>query len=595
MLILIWLRGLLGRRGGRLAAAGLGVTFAVALLAALGTFLAASKATMTQRAIGQVAVDWQVEAQPGADPAAVQSALRSDSQVTAALPVGFAATTGLKASHGATTLTTGSGMVLGLPPGYQATFPGELRHLTGSADGVLLAQQTAANLHAAVGDVISIGRAGLAPVQVRVDGIVDLPQADSLFQRIGVIASAQPKAPPDNVLLLPKAQWQQFYGPLAGSRPDVVKTQVHVRLRHDLPADPAAAFTAVTGAASNTEARLAGAGLVGDNLGAALGAARQDALYSQILFLFLGVPGAVLAAVLTVMIANSAAARRRREQALLRTRGATARQVLRLAAVEALVVGLGGVLAGLLLAAGIGQASFGSASFGATGATAAGWAATAAVAGLLIAAAAVLVPAWRDQRAITVTAARRTLGRPRQVWWMRYGVDLWLLLGSAVVFYLTSRNGYQLVLVPEGLPTLSVNYWAFAGPGHVLGRGGAAVLAPDRPAAEPGPRGDGQAQPPAGREPVRNGRRQHVPAAPDDHPDGHPARPGHRLRHLHGHLRRHLPAAGPGGRPAHQRGGRDGHRIPRHARAARPGPDHRPGAGGQLGRTAAAPIRLRGL
>ena len=47
---------------------------------------------------------------------------------------------------------------------------------------------------------------------------------------------------------------------------------------------------------------------------------------------------------------------------------------------------------------------------------------------------------------------------------MRYGVDLWLLLGSAAVFYLTSRNGYQLVLVPEGLPTLSVNYWAFAGP-----------------------------------------------------------------------------------------------------------------------------------
>jgi len=464
MLTLIWLRGLLGRRGGRLAAAGLGVTFAVALLTALGSFLGASKATMTQRAIGQIAVDWQVEVQPGADPAAVQSTLRSDSRVTAALPVGFATATGLTASHGATTLTTGSGVVLGLPPGYQATFPGELRHLAGSADGVLIAQQTAANLHAAVGDIVSIGRAGLPPVQVRVNGVVDLPQADSLFQRIGVIASAQPKAPPDNVLLLPMAQWRQVYGPLAGARPDLIKTQIHVRLRHDLPADPAAAFTDVTGAASNTEARLAGAGLVGDNLGAALGAARQDALYSQVLFLFLGVPGAVLAAVLTVMIANSAAARRRREQALLRTRGATADQVLRLAAVEALAVGLGAVLAGLLLAAGIGQASFGSASFGATGATAVGWAVTAAAAGLLIAAAAILVPAWRDQRAITVTAARRTLGRPRHVWWMRYGLDLWLLLGSAAVFYVTSRNGYQLVLVPEGLPTLSVNYWAFAGP-----------------------------------------------------------------------------------------------------------------------------------
>src|SRR5260370_11719374 len=137
--MLIWLRGLVGGGGGGLAAAGLGVTFAVALLAALGTFLAASKATMTQRAIGQVAVDWQVEVQPGADPAAVQSALRSGSRVTAALPVGFASTTGLTASHGATTLTTGSGMVLGLPPGYPATFPGQLRHLAGSAAAVTIA------------------------------------------------------------------------------------------------------------------------------------------------------------------------------------------------------------------------------------------------------------------------------------------------------------------------------------------------------------------------------------------------------------------------------------------------------------------------
>src|SRR5580704_4318505 len=416
MLTLIWLRGLLGRRGGRLAAAGLGVTFAVALLAALGSFLGASKATMTHRAIGQVAVDWQVEAQPGADPAAVQSVLRSDSQVTAALPVGFAATTGLKASHGATTLTTGPGVVLGLPPGSQATFPGELRHLTGSADGVLIAQQTAANLHAAVGDLISVGRPGRAPVQVQVSGIVDLPQADSLFQKIGAVAGAQPKAPPDNVLLLPIAQWHRAFDSLAAQRPDLIKTQIHVRLRHHLPSDPAAAFTAVTAAASNTEARLSGAGLVGDNLGAALGAAREDALYAQILFLFLGLPGAVLAGVLTIMIANSAAARRRREQALLRTRGATARQLLRLAGVEALVVGFGGAVAGLALAALIGQAAFGSASFGATGGTAAAWAASAAAAGLLIAAAAVLVPAWRDQRATTVAYARRVLWRPQRVW-----------------------------------------------------------------------------------------------------------------------------------------------------------------------------------
>jgi putative ABC transport system permease protein len=213
VLTLIWLRGLLGRRGGRLAAAALGITFAVALLAALGSFLGASKATMTHRAIQQVAVDWQVEAQPGANPATVLSVVRSGSPVAAALPVGYAAIPGLTASHGGTTLTTGAGMVLGLPSGYQATFPGEVRHLAGSADGVLIAQQTAANLHAAVGDLVTIGRAGLPPVQVTVSGIVDLPQADSLFQKVGAIAGAQPSAPPDNVLLLPSSLWQRSFRP----------------------------------------------------------------------------------------------------------------------------------------------------------------------------------------------------------------------------------------------------------------------------------------------------------------------------------------------------------------------------------------------
>jgi len=39
-----------------------------------------------------------------------------------------------------------------------------------------------------------------------------------------------------------------------------------------------------------------------------------------------------------------------------------------------------------------------------------------------------------------------------------------LLAGSAVVFWLSSRNGYKLVLAPEGVPAISVSYWAFAGP-----------------------------------------------------------------------------------------------------------------------------------
>jgi putative ABC transport system permease protein len=43
-------------------------------------------------------------------------------------------------------------------------------------------------------------------------------------------------------------------------------------------------------------------------------------------------------------------------------------------------------------------------------------------------------------------------------------VDFLLLAFSGVLFWSTSRNGYKLVLAPEGIPQISVNYWAFLAP-----------------------------------------------------------------------------------------------------------------------------------
>lgn len=464
MLGLIWVRNLAARRSVRLTATAAGVALAVALLASIGAFLGASKATMTSRAIERVAVDWQVEAQAGADHAAVRQAVASAPGVQTALPVGFGQTTGFQATVGGTTQTTGPGVVLGLPDGYRAAFPDELRDLTGAGKGVLLAQQTAANLQAQPGDTISIGRDGLAPVQLKIAGIVDLPQADALFQDVGAPVGAQPQAPPDNVLLVPAATWHQTFDPLAATRPDLVHTQVHVALDHSLPSDPAAAFTDVTGQAQNLEVKLTGAGLVGNNLGATLDAARSDALYAQILFLFLGLPGAVVAALLTATVASAAAERRRREQALLRVRGASIGQLVGLGVLESAAVAGVGAVVGLGAAALVGRLAFHEATFGATPLTALGWGVGAALAGGLIAAFAVALPAWRDARESSVVQARRTVGRHDRPRWQRAGLDLWLLAGSVVVFVLTSRGGYKLVLAPEGTPTISVNYWAFAGP-----------------------------------------------------------------------------------------------------------------------------------
>ena len=464
MLGLIWTRGLVRRRRGRLVGATVGIAAAVALLASIGAFLSASKATMTSRAAQSVTVAWQIEVQAGADASAVRQTVSSFRGISHAETVGFAKTTGFTATTGGTTQTTGPGVVVGLSDAYRTTFPDQIRDLAGATAGVLLSQQTAANLHAAPGDTITIGRVGLDDASVTVAGIVELTSADSFFQKVGAPSASQPKAPPDNVLIVPDGTWQQLFAPLAVTRPDLVATQIHTSYDRSLPADPSAAYFKVLGDAHNLELTLTGTGLVGNNLAAKLGSARSDSLYAQILFLFLGVPGGVIAALLTTTVTAAGADRRRRDQALLRTRGASARQLVRVASVEAVLVSIVGGALGLVAALVIGRRAFGATNFGATTATAAVWIAGAALCGLAIAVWAIVMPAWRDARELSVAASRRVVGRAREPRWLRWGLDVVALALSLLSFWLTSRNGFKLVLAVEGVPTISVNYWAFAGP-----------------------------------------------------------------------------------------------------------------------------------
>ncbi|MEO7908336.1 MAG: ABC transporter permease, partial [Roseiflexaceae bacterium] len=458
----LWLSGLLARRSGRLLGAVVGVALTVALLAALGAFIAASAGSMTQRAIAAVPVDWQLLLAPSTDAQAVIPAVRAATPITALEPVGYADVAGFSASTGGTVQTTGAGKVLGLSPQYRQQFPAELRLLIGSLDGVLVAQQTAANLHVTVGDTVTIQRIGVPPLDVTIAGVVDLPQADSLFQAVGLPPGSAPQAPPDNVLLLPADQWHTLFDPQATARPDSVRMQLHVRISHDLPADPGAAFIAVQQRARNLEARIAGSGVVGDNLAARLDGARADALYAAILFLFLGLPGAMVAMLLTVAVAASGATRRRQEQALLRTRGATAEQILRLEATEALLVGGGGVLLGLALAAGATAAIMPDTGL-LTRATLP-WIVGAALVGVALALAAVLVPAWATLRRSTVAAARRAVGRAGMPLWQRLYLDVIILVAAAAMFWRTAGTGYQIVLAPEGVPQTAVAYEAFLAP-----------------------------------------------------------------------------------------------------------------------------------
>ncbi len=180
----------------------LAIALAVAFLASLGAFFAASKARMTREAVAGVPIDWQVQLAVGTDPVQAGRSIGLAPGVKVALPVWYGDTQGFRARSQGTVQTTGPGKVLGIPLNYAATFPGEIRYLVGARDGILLAQQTAANLHAGEGSTIAFARPGLSPIRIRVDGIIDLPAADSLFQAIGqpVGAAGQRGPAPDQPL-----------------------------------------------------------------------------------------------------------------------------------------------------------------------------------------------------------------------------------------------------------------------------------------------------------------------------------------------------------------------------------------------------------
>ena len=459
----MWLRGVVTHRLGRLVGTMIGVSLTVAFVATIGVFLTTSNAQMTKRAIHDVPVDWQVQLASSADERAVKAQLEKAVRPRVMERVAYAQVNGFTAQTGGTVQTTGAGKALGISQEYRHAFPGEFRPLLGSMDGVLLAQQTAANLHATIGDPVQILRVGLPPVEVRVDGIADLPNADSLFQAVGVPANVAPQAPPDNVIILPDKLWRAFFLPQMAIRPDSVRIQFHTRLGYRLPSNPNAAYLTVTRAANNLEARIAGSGIVANNLASRLLAVSGDALYARVLFLFLGLPGVILVIWLTLAIAASGSHRRAQEQALLRARGASVAQVVRLEAIEALFVGLGGVLLGVgltLASTGLLGNSIQSLQDRST----LGWIAGASLVGLLIALGAVIIPAWSQARRATVAAARAVIRPVSGPLWQQMWLDLIALAIGGVEFWRTASSGYQVVLAPEGVAANSVNYEAFIAP-----------------------------------------------------------------------------------------------------------------------------------
>src|SRR6202023_3948129 len=174
--------------------------------------------------------------------------------------------------------------------------------------------------------------------------------------------------------------------------------------RRNLAAAPEAAYAWELRQTNRLEVSIAGRGVIGNNLASKLASVRGDALYAKVLFLFLGLPGLVVATLLTLSIAGSGAVRRRQQQALLRTRGASVGVVLNLASAEAVLVAFGGGVIGAALAFIVSKVFKITLGISLTGMM--GWLLVAFCAGLLLAMIAVLQPAWSEARRSTVRAAR---------------------------------------------------------------------------------------------------------------------------------------------------------------------------------------------
>ncbi|WP_413988560.1 ABC transporter permease [Labrys okinawensis] len=456
-----WLSGLARTRPWRMAGTVCGVAITIALLALLLAFLRNSEAAMTARSIAAVPVDWQIELAPAVQMETAQAALGDAVSVRRHENVGYASVDGFEASTADTVQTTGAGQVLGLSQTYAETFPGQIRLLQGALGGALVTQQMASNLHVGVGDKVIVHLPDTSSQTVTVAGVVDLPNADAMFQAIGLPAAAAPQAPPDNVLILPLDLWQGYFAKQAVDRPRSVRWQIHATLDHAaLPTDPLAAYRSVSAAGHNLELLLAGQGLLANNLAARLDAARADSLYARVLFLFLGTPGLVLAGLLTVATVASGERARQRDQTLLRQRGISQSTILALALGEAMVIWLAAMPLAACLLVLIGPMVLGMT----LERDVLGMMALGAVGGLVLALGSILLPAWHRMRRMSVIAGRMSIGPRETSLWRRIHLDFILLGLAGLVYWRTAESGYQIVLATEGVAETSVDYWSFLAP-----------------------------------------------------------------------------------------------------------------------------------
>jgi putative ABC transport system permease protein len=291
--------------------------------------------------------------------------------VAAATPLSLA-DLGSDVLHAAGRTANGPTKIIGLDAGDSQLDPSIDIVDGGAARGAaVLSVEAARALDVTVGEAITIELPDGSVTATRVSGIADLSQARSLFSsRRGGDLETFVYVP--NAVIVPPDTFADDVFPAyeraasssgAGRLKSPPIREVDITLDRDvLDADPATAATETEQIAADVMSIASHQDYLLDNITNTLHVATADAAVAKRLFVFLGVPGALLAAVLAGYAGNVLAEAQRREHAVLRIRGASRRHLLRMLALRTALLTAIGATAGLALGYGAAAAILGQSS-----------------------------------------------------------------------------------------------------------------------------------------------------------------------------------------------------------------------------------------
>ncbi len=473
------------RQPGRSVSTGIGVAIAAALIAGISLFGVASGATVTRRALSGLTVDAQVVLAPGADPAAAESVARADPAVRSAAPFALAHFDNARLDRSAAATQTSAGVIVGIDPAYPAS-TGLFRIAQGAArpGQVAISRDLATNLGATPGDRLTFALPGGGKATLTVSGIVDISGADLLLGPLDAAHRTAGANPPTNVAEIDRASMDSLVigkipkGAVAtepasstGATAPVfapeaaVRRELHVRYNlAAVPGDPVEAQRWLDLVRHRIERAGAGSFQLIDDAGATLEPVAADLAWGQILFIFLALPGILLALALSFLAADATADATRRHAALLRARGASGRKLREIFLAATALVALGGAAFGA--AVGIGLALFlNGAQLASTDERIPAIVRAGALAIGLPTILATTAAAWplRKQLNDEVAAGRRQLQRDRPPLWQRLYLDLAAIV-AAVAVYLLFGGAVHPLLGAEGNPTVSLALSSFLAP-----------------------------------------------------------------------------------------------------------------------------------